>query len=92
MGMMTRRNVQERAVQSAPLSTKKTETPKKVEEPKKVAKTPEELLKEKGVTKTEINRMTTADLQSFAGELGIDGADELSGNKIKKLLCEMLEG
>lgn len=30
-------------------------------------------------TKTEINRMSTADLQALAAEHGIEGAEEISG-------------
>ena len=38
-----------------------------------------------GYTKTEINRMSTADLQAFATEQGIDNAEELTGAELKKL-------
>lgn len=41
-------------------------------------------------TKTEINRMTTADLQLLATEQGIDNAEELTGAELKKLLIEKL--
>lgn len=43
-----------------------------------------------GYTKTEINRMSTADLQAFATEQGIDNAEELTGAELKKLLIEKL--
>lgn len=39
-------------------------------------------------TKTEINRMSTADLQALAKEQGIGGAELLSGAELKKLLIE----
>ena len=39
-------------------------------------------------TKTDINRMSTADLQSLAAEQGIENATELSGAELKKLLIE----
>ncbi len=39
-------------------------------------------------TKTEINRMSTADLQKLATEQGIGGAELLSGAELKKLLIE----
>lgn len=39
-------------------------------------------------TKTEINRMSTADLQSLAAEHGIDGAEEISGAELKRILIE----
>lgn len=39
-------------------------------------------------TKTEINRMTTAELQELALENDIDGADEMTGAELKKVLIE----
>ena len=48
-------------------------------------------VKAKGLSKTEINRMTTAELQELAKELEVDGADEMSGNQIKKMLNGALE-
>lgn len=44
----------------------------------------------KGITKTEINRMSTADLQRFATEKGIANAYSLSGADIKKILIEQM--
>lgn len=41
-----------------------------------------------GYTKTEINRMSTADLQALAAEHGIDGAEEISGAELKRILIE----
>jgi hypothetical protein len=41
-----------------------------------------------GYTKTEINRMSTADLQSLAAEHGIEGAEEISGAELKRILIE----
>ena len=49
---------------------------------------PEET-KEFAYTKTEINRMSTADLKKLAKENGID--DSLSGAEIKKALIEKFE-
>ena len=49
---------------------------------------PEET-KEFAYTKTEINRMSTADLKELAKENGID--DSLSGAEIKKALIEKFE-
>ena len=46
----------------------------------------EEEMKENNYTKTEINRMSTADLKKLAKENGID--DGLSGAEIKKALIE----
>lgn len=39
-------------------------------------------------TKTEINRMTTAELQNLAAEVGIENAYETSGGELKKKLIE----
>lgn len=39
-------------------------------------------------TKTEINRMSTAELQSLALENGIDGAGDMTGAELKKVLIE----
>ena len=41
-----------------------------------------------GHTKTEINRMSTAELQELALENDIDGADEMTGAELKKVLIE----
>lgn len=41
-------------------------------------------------TKTEINRMSTADLQTLAMEQGIDNAFGITGAELKKLLIEKL--
>ena len=39
-------------------------------------------------TKTDINRMTTAELQGLADKVGIKNAFETSGGELKKLLIE----
>lgn len=39
-------------------------------------------------TKTEINRMSTADLKKLASENGIENATEINGGDLKKLLIE----
>ena len=44
--------------------------------------------KDKRLTKTEINRMTTAELKSFALSIGINGANDMSGSDLKKLLIK----
>lgn len=41
-----------------------------------------------GYTKTEINRMSTADLQALASEHGIEEADQISGAELKRILIE----
>ena len=47
-----------------------------------------EKLVHNGRTKTEINRMSTSELQELALENGIDGADEMTGAELKKVLIE----
>ena len=39
-------------------------------------------------TKTEINRMSTAELQELALENDIDGSNEMTGAELKKVLIE----
>lgn len=39
-------------------------------------------------TKTEINRMSTADLKKLASENGIENAVEINGSDLKKMLIE----
>ena len=39
-------------------------------------------------TKTEINRMSTAELQALALENCIDGSNEMTGAELKKVLIE----
>ena len=39
-------------------------------------------------TKTEINRMSTAELQELALENDIDGAEQMTGAELKKILIE----
>lgn len=43
-------------------------------------------ISEKNYTKTDINRMTTAELQNLALEYGIENADEMTGGELKRLL------
>ena len=49
---------------------------------------PREEVKQNQYTKTEINRMSTAELQTLALENGIDGSDEMTGAELKKVLIE----
>ena len=49
---------------------------------------PQEEVKQNQYTKTEINRMSTAELQALALENGIDGADGMTGADLKKVLIE----
>lgn len=45
----------------------------------------------KRYTKTEINRMTTAELKAFAKEQGVDNAEDITGAELKKVLIGMLD-
>lgn len=47
-----------------------------------------ETKEDKQYTKTEINRMSTAELQNLAAAEGIESAFETSGNELKKILAE----
>ena len=47
-----------------------------------------EKLVRNGHTKTEINRMSTAELQELALENSVDGANEMTGAELKKVLIE----
>lgn len=53
--------------------------------PEDTAKTVEKDLQ---YTKTEINRMTTSELQKLATENGVDDAKEINGSELKKILIE----
>ena len=64
-------------VEVAPV-VKETEKPAEVKEEK-----PE-------YTVTSINRMAKADLQKLASEIGIEGADDKSGNALKSEIIEKL--
>ena len=44
-----------------------------------------------GYTKTDIDRMSTADLQKLAGEKGIENADSFSGADLKKMLIDLMQ-
>ena len=49
---------------------------------------PQEEVKQNQYTKTEINRMSTAELQELALENNIEGANEMTGAELKKVLIE----
>ncbi len=67
---------------------KATKVEKKVEN-KEVSL--EEKVKSSGLTKSDINRMSTAELQELAKDFGVADAEEMSGNQIKKLLNGAME-
>lgn len=72
-------------IPSAP-TTEENKVVEKVEE--QVVETP--TTDEKKYSKSEIARMSTADLQKLAVEIGIEDADEMSGNALKPLIIEKL--
>lgn len=49
---------------------------------------PQAEVKQNQYTKTEINRMSTAELQTLALENGVDGSDEMTGSELKKVLID----
>jgi len=42
------------------------------------------------LTKADISSMTVAEVRELAKEKGIEDADEISGNKLKKMLIELM--
>lgn len=44
--------------------------------------------RQKQYTKTDINRMSTAELQALAADIGIENASDTNGGELKKLLIE----
>lgn len=81
MGMMTRRNVKSRAVEQ----TASVFTENKKEDFSKNMNPPEVGV---SYTKTEINRKSTADLKELAMREGIEGAEDMNGADLKKVLIE----
>lgn len=49
---------------------------------------PRQTEEKKTYTKTEINRMSTAELQALALENDIDGANDMTGAELKKVLID----
>lgn len=47
-----------------------------------------EVREEEKYTKTEINRMSTAELKELAAENGIENSEEMTGSELKKILIE----
>lgn len=73
--------------QGKPLIQKVEEETKKADDFSQHMTPPEEVA-EVSYTKTEINRMTTAELRETAKGEGIADAEELTGGELKKLLIE----
>ena len=85
MGMMTRRNVKARVSYTPAVPTPEVKSEKKPE------LSLEEKVKASGLRKTDIQRMSTAELQEVASGFGVADASEMSGNQIKKMLVAALE-
>lgn len=47
-----------------------------------------EVKEEEKYTKTEINRMSTAELKELAAKNGIENSEEMTGSELKKILIE----
>lgn len=78
MGMMIRRNIKKRAVKKA--------APSNLEP---ILEKAEEITEEKKTyKKSDIFRMTTAELQSLAESEGIENATELTGSELKTILVK----
>lgn len=50
----------------------------------------ESVTTENQYTKTDINRMSTAELKELAKEKGIENAEDITGGELKKILIEKL--
>ena len=88
MGMMTRRNVKQRAVKkTAPVNVSEVKEKNFLDEFAESMNTSDEK-EEVSYTKTEINRMSTAELKELATSKGIDGAENMTGGELKRLLIE----
>lgn len=61
-----------------------------VSEVKVEAETKTDVAPEKEYTKTEINRMSTAELRKLASKVGIENVDEYVGSELKTMLIERL--
>lgn len=78
MSMMIHRNKKRKAEKKSAL-VQSAENPQTYTE-----ETPEE----QRYTRTDINRMSKDDLVSLANEVGIEYAEDMSGNELKKQLIE----
>lgn len=80
-GLMYRAGEEIPALTNKPkVETQKVETPK-VEPVKEQAG---------NITKTDINRMSSADLRAMASKNGIENPEELTGGELKKALIEKM--
>ena len=78
--MMIRRNIKARAVVKTAKKPIEDDFAQYMNEPVES--------EEVTYTKTEINRMSTADLRKLAKDKEISGADEMTGAELKKVLIE----
>ena len=84
MGMMTRRNVKRRAVKkTAPVNVSEVKEKNFLDEFEEETKAKESIY-----TKTEINRMSTSELKRLSTQYDIDGAENMTGGELKKVLIE----
>lgn len=70
--------------QDVPMEDKKAENKANIEQKTVVEKEVE-------YTKTEINRMSTADLKKLAKSKGIDKAEDMNGAELKKVLIDKFD-
>ena len=84
--MMIRRNIKARAV------VKTAKKPVEIKKEDDFAQYMNEPVEsgEETYTKTEINRMSTADLRKLAKDKEISGSDEMTGAELKKVLIDKL--
>lgn len=89
MGMMSRRNKKyKEALKNIEKATKEVKKPVKKET---VVETPLPLETEKKeYSKTDILTMNVANLRALATEQGVEGAENISGMKLKDILIEKL--
>lgn len=89
MGMMSRRNKKyKEALKNIEKATKEVKNPVKKET---VVETPLPLEAEKKeYSKTDILTMNVANLRALATEQGVEGAENISGTKLKDILIEKL--
>lgn len=94
MGMMSRRNKKyKEALKNIEKATKEVKKPVKKEAvvEEKVVETPLPLETEKKeYSKTDILTMNVANLRALATEQGVEGAENISGTKLKDILIEKL--
>lgn len=76
------------AGEEVPIEEKITKEEKAVETPPSYKK--DDVTIGEKYTKTDINKMDKAELKKLASEKGVDGAQEMTGGELKKILIDML--